>query len=109
MHKIGIWNTAFLGDAVLTLPLLQTLKRAYPDAELHFFVRAGVDSLFKAQPELASVRGFAKRGKQKGLGALLDYGAQLRSEGFDCWISAHRSLRSALLARRSGIGYAYRV
>lgn len=103
MRKIGIWNTAFLGDAVLTLPLLQTLKRAFPEAELHFFVRAGLEGLFQAQPELAGVRGFAKRGEQRGVGALLRYGTRLRSQGFDCWISAHRSVRSALISRCSGI------
>ncbi len=103
MRKIGVWNTAFLGDAVLTLPLLQTLKQTWPEAELHFFVRGGLEDLFRAQPELAAVRVFAKRGTQKGVRALFDYSEQLRTEGFDCWISPHRSLRSGLLALRSGI------
>ncbi len=103
MRKIGVWNTAFLGDAVLTLPLLQTLKKTWPEAEVHFFVRGGLEELFQAQPELTSVRGYAKQGSQKGLRSLLEYGGKLRSEGFDCWISAHRSFRSGLLSLRSGI------
>lgn len=101
--KIGVWQTAFLGDAVLTLPLLQALKSRYPDAEIHFFVRAGVESVFQGQPEIAEVRPFAKRGAQKSLNAAVRYGWQLGQEGFDLWISAHTSLRSALLSGATGI------
>ena len=32
--RIAVWNTAFLGDSVLTLPLIRVLKAAWPDAEL---------------------------------------------------------------------------
>lgn len=108
-RKIGLWQTAFLGDAVLTLPFIQALKARYPEAELHFFVRAGLEKLFHAQRELTSVRPFAKRGSQKGLFAARALGNELSLEGFDLWISPHASLRSAYLARCVGapvrIGY----
>ena len=109
-RRIGIWQTAFLGDVVLTLPLLQALKTRFPEAGLHLFVRAGVEGLFQAQRELASVRPFAKRGAQRGLLAAPRLGRELSREGFDLWISPHTSLRSALVARSVGapvrIGYA---
>ncbi|QJB56431.1 lipopolysaccharide heptosyltransferase II [Pseudodesulfovibrio sp. zrk46] len=102
-RKIGVWQTAFLGDAVLTLPLLTALKERYPDAEIHFFVRAGVESIFQGQPEITSVRPFAKRGKQKSLNAAVRLGWEIGQEGFDLWISTHKSLRSALVAGATGI------
>lgn len=109
IRRIGVWNTAFLGDAVLTLPLLLTLRANYPDAELHFWVRKGVGSLFSAQPELTAVHEFDKRGQQGGGGALFGLGRELRHGAFDLWINAHSSLRSGLIARASGapmrIGY----
>jgi heptosyltransferase-2 len=101
--KIGVWQTAFLGDAVLTLPLLRALKDRYPDAEIHFFVRAGVEPVFAGQPEIAQVRPFAKRGAQKSLNAAVRLGWELGREGFDLWISTHTSLRSALVAGATGI------
>ncbi|MGE4421719.1 MAG: lipopolysaccharide heptosyltransferase II [Pseudodesulfovibrio sp.] len=101
--KIAVWQTAFLGDAVLTLPLLRALKDRYPDAEIHFFVRAGVQSVFEGQPEIAQVRPFAKRGAQKSLNAAVRLGWELGREGFDLWISTHTSLRSALVAGATGI------
>jgi len=108
-RRVGIWQTAFLGDAVLTLPFIQALKQRLPEAELHLFVRAGLDGLFSAQRELASVRPFAKRGVQRGLLAARTLGKALSAEGFDLWISPHTSLRSAYMARAVGapvrIGY----
>ena len=53
--KIAVWQTAFLGDTVLTLPLLRALKDRYPDAEIHFYVRSGVESIFEGQPEITQV------------------------------------------------------
>lgn len=108
--KIGVWQTAFLGDAVLTLPLLRALKDRYPDAEIHFYVRGGVESIFAAQPEITQVHGFHKRGAQKSLNAAVRLGWEIGQEGFDLWISTHKSLRSALVSGATGIkrriGYA---
>lgn len=101
--KIGVWQTAFLGDAVLTLPLLKALKNRYPDAEIHFFVRSGVESIFAGQPEITTVHGFAKRGAQKSLAAAYTLGKQIGQEGFDLWISTHKSFRSALVAGATGV------
>ncbi|MBG0790167.1 MAG: glycosyltransferase family 9 protein [Desulfovibrionaceae bacterium] len=108
--KIGVWQTAFLGDAVLTLPLLRALKDRFPAAEIHFFVRAGIESVFEGQPEITRVRPFAKRGGQKSLNSAVRLGWRLGREGFDLWISAHTSLRSAMVSGATGIkrriGYA---
>ncbi len=101
--KIGVWQTAFLGDALLTLPLLKALENRFPGAEIHYFVRAGLEGLFSALPGLASVRPFAKRGADKGLGRAWALGRSLSREGFDLWVSAHVSLRSAVVAKASSI------
>ncbi|MBC16054.1 MAG: lipopolysaccharide heptosyltransferase II [Desulfovibrio sp.] len=101
--KIGVWQTAFLGDTVLTLPLLKALKDQYPDAEIHFFVRAGVESVFEGQPEITQVHPFAKRGKDKSLLAAYRLGKSIGQQGFDLWISTHTSLRSAIVAQATGI------
>ena len=101
--KIALWQTAFLGDAVLTLPLIKGLALRFPDAEIHLFVRKGVEALFAGQTELAGVHGFDKRGAQKGMGAARAYGAELGRQGFDLYISAHTSMRSAVVAMSTGI------
>nr|WP_321260485.1 lipopolysaccharide heptosyltransferase II [uncultured Pseudodesulfovibrio sp.] len=101
--KIGVWQTAFLGDAVLTLPMLRAIKDRFPDAELHFFVRTGFESIFAGQSEITAVHGFAKRGAQKSLNAAVRYGRAVGQQGFDLWISTHTSFRSALVSGATGI------
>ena len=103
IRKIGVWQTAFLGDAVLTLPMLAALNDHFPDAEVHFFVRAGFETLFSEQPGLAGVHGFDKRGAQKSLPAAVRYGREIGGQGYDLWIGTHKSLRSALVAAATGI------
>ncbi len=106
---IGVWQTAFLGDSVLTLPLLQTLAKAWPEARIHFFVRRGFAGLYSGVPGLAGVHEFDKRGSRAGLAGAWRHGKELRRMGFDLWVSAHRSLRSAAVALAVGapvrVGY----
>lgn len=98
MQRIAVWNTAFLGDAVLTLPLIQSLRLRYPDALIDVFVRDGFESLFSHHPDISHVYGFDKRCRHKGPAALLQYGRELRRRSYHLWISAHSSPRSGLIA-----------
>ena len=104
MKRIAVWNTAFLGDAVLTLPLIQTLADAFPGSEIDFYVRRGLASLFEAHPALHAVYEYDKRriAGNNRLSALLKSGRILGGRRYDIWIGAHPSPRSALLARLSG-------
>lgn len=109
-RKIAVWNTAFLGDAVLTLPLIRALKAAYPQAAIHFFVRKGYGDLFSAHPDLAQTHEVDKNGALRKFTAWRRFGRECAAMKFDLWISAHKSFRSAYLARAAGaplrIGYA---
>lgn len=99
MTRIGVWNTAFLGDAVLALPLLQTLRAAYPDAVIDFWVRKGVGEIFARHPTINNVYEYDKRGRDKGFIRSLTFGFDLGGKEYSLWFSAHGSLRSALMAR----------
>lgn len=109
MNKIGVWNTAFLGDAILTLPLLRTLRNAFPEAAIDFWVRKGFSSLFAAHPAITNVYEYDKRGKDAGLMRAFRLGRMLGGERYALWVAAHSSVRSAVIARWSGaevrIGY----
>ncbi len=110
MKRIAVWNTAFLGDAVLTLPLVQSLRAAFPEAELDFYVRGGLGALFRAHPAVTRVFSYDKRSREKGAGGFLRLAREVAGRNYSLWISAHTSPRSGALARLSGaamrIGYA---
>lgn len=111
--RIAVWNTAFLGDSVLTLPLIRTVRAAWPQAEVDFYVRGGLASLYEAQPELSHVYVCDKRGREKGLAAMLRQGRDVAGRAYDIWVDAHLSLRSSYMAWASRapvrVGYAEAV
>jgi heptosyltransferase-2 len=106
--RIAVWNTAFLGDAVLTLPLIRSLRLRFPEAETHFYVRGGLEDLFRPHPDLNAVFGYAKDGRFSD--GLITQARRAAARRYDLWISAHGSFRSGLIAALAGaderIGYA---
>ena len=63
--RIAIWNTAWLGDAVLTLPLIQTVKRNFPQASIDYYVRKGLKDLFKCHPDISNVLDFDTKSSRR--------------------------------------------
>jgi heptosyltransferase-2 len=96
-------QTAFLGDVVLTVPLL-TLARNHPDVAWLGLVTTerGADFV-DGQALVDDVVVFHKRGEDRGLGGLLRKAAELRTRRPDVALVPHRSFRSAALALRAGI------
>ncbi|MCS7161875.1 MAG: glycosyltransferase family 9 protein [Bacteroidia bacterium] len=50
MDRYLVIQPAFLGDALLTLPLLGKLRAAFPLAEIHWLVRKGIGELVLGHP-----------------------------------------------------------
>ncbi len=96
--RIAVWNTAFLGDAVLTLPLIAALKAAVPEGEVDFYVRPGLGALFSAQPELSAVYEQRKAGGLAGFVDLVRLGGKTAGRGYDVWVGCHQSPRSSFAA-----------
>ena len=100
-RKICVLQTAFLGDAVLTLPLLSRTKELLPDAEITVVARHDTADIFRSLPEVERVLVDTK--KQKGLlASTRKLAAELKKGDYDAIISPHRSFRSGLLAKLSG-------
>lgn len=99
--RIGVWNTAFLGDSILTLPLLQVLRKAYPDGILDFWVRSGYCSLYEEQ-EGFNTYGYTRAKGLRGISVLGDKIARMQ---YDIWITPHPSYRSAYIMKRSCARY----
>lgn len=98
--KVLVIQTAFLGDVILTTPMLKTL--ADRGAEIHFIgVKAGVDVL-KDFPQLHThelIKGRFKRGVQS-ISELLSHFASQEGQEFDFIFCVHRSLRTLWLAKK---------
>jgi heptosyltransferase II len=96
-NNILVIQTAFIGDAVLTLPLIQVLKKSYPHSSIDVVVVPRTVEIFSHHPAITSSIPYDKRGKDSGLIGLWRLRNQLRAKNYDLIVIPHRSLRSALL------------
>lgn len=91
--RVLIIQTAFLGDAILTLPLVQVLKQKNPGWQIDFLCIPATSILFKHNPLINKLIVYNKRGG--------DSFTRIKKEvknNYDIVISPHRSLRSSLIA-----------
>jgi heptosyltransferase-2 len=89
-------QTAFLGDVVLTTPLLTVLAERHGPVDV-VTTRAAVP-LLESHPAVREVIRYDKRGADAGLRGLWRLGAALRRRGYARAYLPHRSWRSAALA-----------
>ena len=99
-------QTAFLGDVVLTIPLLQALAERHGPVDV--VTTPAAASLIETHPSVRRVVRWDKNGKDApGAWSL---GRQLRAEGYARVYLPHRSVRSASIAKLTGaperIGFA---
>jgi heptosyltransferase-2 len=94
-------QTAFLGDVVLTTPLLAALAR--DGGPVDVVATPAAAPLLEGHPAVRRVIRYDKRGAQAGLRGLWRLAAGLRRAGYQRAVLPHRSWRSAALAVLAGI------
>jgi heptosyltransferase-2 len=101
--RICLLQTAFLGDCVLTLPLLKKIKEVLPGAAVTVVTRPETAQIFSSSGLADAIIEDRKRTAASGLAEFRRLRSELAAGGFGAAIIPHRSLRSALLARLAGI------
>ncbi len=99
--NILVIQTAFLGDAVLTLPLLKGIHDIWEKAAIHVVTIPSNADLFRSQPYISRVYPYDKHKGSTGISAFIALVKQLRKTSFDYAIVPHRSARSTILTMYS--------
>jgi len=107
--KILVFRYRFLGDTILTVPFLQRLREAYPNAHISVLIAPQSGVLLQNCPYINELIEFdttrfhkydsGKQAKQ----SLWDNVLKLKKEKFDIAYILKRSFSSALLAFLAGI------
>jgi heptosyltransferase II len=100
-------HTAFIGDLVLLTPLLDRLRKRFPEEPLHLVTTPVSANLFEMDRRLDSVITFDKRGEDAGLSGFLKILRQIRSLKPRRLLLPHRYLRSSLLGVLAGADEIY--
>lgn len=98
-----IVNTAFLGDSILTTPLIRECKRSFPEAHLTFMAVPSSRNVLETNPHIDELIIFDKYGKHRGATAFLSLAGRLRRAQFDLALLPHRSMRTTFLAKAARI------
>lgn len=95
--KILVVQTSFLGDVVLTTPLISEVRRRFPRAELAVLCTPAAKNLLEGNPNIDALLTDDKRGEGRGWRGLWRKAKELRDRGFTLALSPHKSFRTALL------------
>ena len=100
---IALWDnvlvlqTSYLGDTVLTMPLLVEVKRRFPRARLTFFCSPQGKQLAENSAAVDAVVVDDKKGRDRGWPGVWQQASRLRQMAFTLALTPHKSFRSALI------------
>ena len=103
LQRILLVQTSYLGDTILSTPLIAGLHQLYPQAQLWLMTNPAGAELVRDDPLVHEVIVFDKRSQDRGLSGLLRMSRQLRHLAFDRAYALQRSHRTTLILRLSGI------
>ena len=96
-ENVLVVQTSFLGDTVLTLPLLSEIKRRYPSGKLTLLCAPVAAELLSSHDAIDEVLIDDKRRQDAGIWGLWRKAKALEQKRFTLAISPHKSVRTALL------------
>ena len=108
IFHIALWMPSWIGDVVLSLPALKSLRIIYPDSRITAIVKPPTEQLLSGHPALDSILKFPSN-KGDGFVSQFNYALGLRKYRFDLGIIFPNSFHSAFMLMLSGaklrIGY----
>jgi len=95
--NILIIQTAFLGDVILTTPLIINTKKRFPKSRLTVLTTPQGSQVLEGIDEIDEIICYDKKGQDSGLLPFFSLLKRLRNAHFDLCISPHRSFRTSAL------------
>lgn len=103
IRKIGIFQTSFIGDSVLTTPLVQKTAKLFPESKVVIITRPETEEIFKNMKEVSEIILSDKKGWINKIKTIFSTAKKIRESGIDILLVPHRGFRSALIAYLSKV------
>ncbi|MEQ9617478.1 MAG: glycosyltransferase family 9 protein [Phycisphaerales bacterium] len=108
-ERVLIIRPSALGDVCRSVPVLASLRRAWPDARIDWLVRAGFEGAVAHHPSLSRVISFPRKQiaigrlwRPSAAGRLGSFLRELRGPGYDLVLDCQGLARSGLFALVTG-------
>lgn len=103
--KILIIQTAFIGDAILTTPIIRAMKSTFNEAEIDIIAIPETADVFLYNRNISNIITFNKRVMSKRLKSFFSIVMELRRKRYDLAVSIQSSMTSSLIMLLGGIKY----
>jgi heptosyltransferase-2 len=105
--KALVIQTAFPGDAILTLQMIQELKKQNQNIIIDVLCIPSTKEIFQSSPSVDDVLIIDKKGKHKNFFSFISFVKEVKAKGYDKIYSPHRSFRSAFIVWILGVSDSY--
>ena len=102
-NRILVRGVNWVGDAVMSMPALQALVRAFPQARIDVLARPWVAELYAMQPGVNQVLIIDEKDQHKGINGLRKLVKDLRAQSYDWAVLLQNAFKAAALAFAAGI------
>ena len=101
--SILVRATNWIGDAIMTLPAMKTIRANFPEARITVLAQPWVADIFSANPYVDEVMLYHKKTCHAGLGGMQRLARELAARKFDLAILLQNAFEAALLAKLAHI------
>lgn len=96
MKKILLIRFSSLGDIILSFPLINALKKEYPESEIHYLTKSAYKAILELNPAISKIILFNGQ-------PLSELKSEIKSTGYDLVLDIHKNFRSILLTLFTGL------
>ena len=103
IRRILVRAANWVGDAVMTTPVLQAVRQHFPKAEIHLLAKSWVTPIFEHSPRIDRLLSYDSAGRHGGWAGKLRLCRELRRLHFDLALLMQNAFEAAFLAWGAGI------
>jgi len=101
--NILIRATNWIGDAVMTLPAVGTVRNSFPEAKISVLAKPWVAEIYRLSPAVDEIILFQSPGVHAGMRGKIKLARELRGMKFDMAILLQNAIEAAIIALLAGI------
>jgi len=103
IDRLLVRGTNWIGDVVMTLPALASIRKTFPGARIAVLAKPWVAEIYRLSTDADEVILFEAPGRHAGIRGKLRLAGELRDRRFDAAILLQNAVEAAILARLAGI------
>lgn len=103
IRRIFIRAANWVGDAVMSTPMIRAVRRRFPTARMVILAKPWVAPVFEGSPDLDEIMIYDAAGRHSGVPGILRLSREVAARRFDLAVLVQNAFEAALIARLANI------